>query len=58
MSEKEDLMKEFELLQEWSKYYFNGICYKKRSNVVMVLEIKSEELIPIPKNDLCTRVTS
>lgn len=26
---KEDLMKEFELLQEGSKIFFNEICYKK-----------------------------
>lgn len=39
MTEKEDLMKEFELLQEGSKYFFNEIGYKKRSHVIMVLEI-------------------
>lgn len=39
MTEKEDLMKEFELLQEGSKHFFNEIGYKKRSHVIMVLEI-------------------
>lgn len=52
---KEDLIKEFELLQEESKYFFNEICYKKRNKGLgdLIRRVDSYS-----KNDLCAGVAS